>query len=1104
MRGLIVSALLATAAFAELPAQVSARMFRYPDVSATHIAFAYAGDVWVVPKSGGVAQRLSSPRGEESFPRFSPDGTKLAYSAAYDGNQEVYVIPAMGGEPVRVTYHPMADRVVDWYPDGRSLLVATSMASGRQRYSQFFRVSATGGLPVRLSVPYGEFGAISPDGRTLAYMPMSQDFRTWKRYRGGWSADIWTFDLTTLASENVTRNPGNDAHPMWHGRTMYFLSDRDPSQRNNIWAYELDSRRTRQVTRFTDFDITFPAIGPSDIVFEAGGRLYLLDLATEQTREVGVSVVTDLATLRPRPERVNELIMSFAVSPSGQRALFEARGDVFSVPQRFGPVINLTRNSGSAERTPTWSPDGRWVAYWSDRWGEYELTVRAGDGTGEERRVSSYGPGFRYRPHWSPDSRKVAFVDETMTIRIADVASGQTTRVDRALYWYQGALQSFRPSWSADSRWLAYHRDLPNRRNAIFLHDTRTGRSQQVTSGFYNDYAPVFDPEGKYLYFYSDRTLRPVYSDVDNTWVYPNATNIVAVSLRRDVPSPLAPRNDVEAGDTATRRADTSQAAPRGRPTRGQPATRRPAQPPADTAAGERAPAPVEIDTAGFEQRLTVLPPVAGNFGELAAIAGKVLFRRLPVSGSTDTITPVVYYDLKEREEKTVIADADQFEVTHDGKRMLVRDARRYGIIEIKPDQRIQHPLRVSEMEAVVDPRAEWRQIFTDVWRFQRDFFYDPNLHGVDWNAMRERYGRLLQDAVTRWDVNFVIGEFISELNASHTYRGGGDLEAPPSRPIGLLGVDWSLEGGAYRIARIVNGAPWDTEVRSPLSRPGVNVGVGDYLLAVNGVPVDTSRAPWAAFAGLAGVSVELTVNDRPTMEGARRVVVETLTDETRLRHLEWIESNRRRVVEASGGRVGYIYVPSTGIDGQTELLRQFAHQFTREALIIDERFNSGGQIPDRFIELLNRPPLVYWGVRHGRDWQWPPFAHFGPKVMLINGWSGSGGDAFPNYFRESRLGPLIGLRTWGGLIGLTGSPPLVDGGSVTVPTFRQYSTRGEWFAEGHGVDPDIEVVDDPTEMARGRDPQLERAIQETLRLLQERPFVPPRRPAYENRTPRP
>jgi len=1092
--GSSLALLAALAAAVPAHAQVSARMFRYPDVSATTITFVYGGDIWVVPKTGGAASRLTTTPGEESFPRFSPDGSRIAFTANYDGNQDVYVIPTAGGVPVRVTHHPMPDRLVDWYPDGRSLLIATSMASGRQRYDQLYQVGAAGGLPRKLPVPYGEFGAISPDGRWLAYTPMSQDFRTWKRYRGGWKADIWLFDLVTDSSENLTHNDVNDAQPMWHGRTLYFLSDRDSAQRNNIWAYDLDTKQSRELTHFTDYDITFPAVGPADIVFQAGGRLYLLDLASEQTHEVQVDVVTDLATLKPRVARADSFIQNTSVSPTGQRAVVEARGDLFSLPAEHGPVLDLTQSSGVAERFPAWSPDGKSVAYWSDRSGEYELYVRPADGSGPERKLTSYGPGYRYHLTWSPDGRKLAFVDQTMTIRIFDRETGRTTDVDKAGWWYEGDLEGFRPSWSADSRWLAYSRDLGDRANrAVFLFDTRSGRAQQVTSGYYNDFGPVFDPDGKYLYFTSNRTLRPIYSDIDDSWVYANTTNLVAVSLRADVPSPLAPRNDAEGA-----KADSAPpaAAPAAAPARGR--DRHAAAP--DTAK-PATPAPVEIDTAGFEGRLVVLPPAAGNYGELAAASGKVVYRRLPAAG-TDGKGTICYYDLKDREEKTVLGDADGFELSADGKKLLVAKGDQYAIVDLKADAKFEHPLRTAEMEATVDPRAEWRQIFADVWRFYRDFFYDRNMHGVDWNLMRARYAPLIDESVTRWDVNFVIGELIAELNSSHTYRGGGVLEPEEHLGVGLLGVDWSLENGAYRIAHVVSGAPWDNEVRSPLAAPGLAVHAGDYVLAVDGVPIDTAADPWAAFAGLADRDVQLTVNDRPTLQGARTVVVKTLSDETRLRTLEWIEANRRHVDSVSGGRVGYVYVQSTGIDGQTDLERQFQYQFTKPAMIVDERWNSGGQIPDRFIELLDRPPLAFFAVRDGHDWQFPPVAHFGPKVMLINGWSGSGGDAFPFFFREAGLGPLIGTRTWGGLIGISGAPPLVDGGGITIPTFRQYDPSGRWFPEGHGVEPDINVVDDPTQLAHGVDPQLDRGIQEALRLAAQKPFAWPQHPPVEKRAP--
>ncbi|MDH4044202.1 MAG: PDZ domain-containing protein [Gemmatimonadota bacterium] len=1070
----LLGMLALSAAFpASAGAQVDARMLRYPDVSATHITFVYAGDIWIVPKSGGTAVRLSSPPGEESFPRFSPDGARIAYTGNYDGNQDVYVVPTMGGAPTRLTYHPMPDRIVDWHPDGTRVMFASLRESGRLRYSQLYLAPAGGGVATKLPVPYGEFGSFSADGNTLAYMPKTRDFRTWKRYRGGWAPEIILFNLRDSSSTNITNNEANDAHPMMHGNTMYFLSDRGPNQRYNIWAMDESSGATRQVTTLSDFDITFPAIGPEDIVFEAGGRLYLLNLANERTTEVRINVVTDLATLKPRAERVNTRIQWAGISPTGKRATFVARGDLFTVPAEHGPIVNLSRSSGTAERYATWSPDGKTLAYWSDASGEYELTVRAADGTGTERKLTSMGAGYRYAPHWSPDNKKVAFADQNMRFYLYDFDRNRVTRIDSSAIWMgHGQLANLSFNWSTDSRWLTYARPVETSNTAVFLYDATEGRLHQATSGYYADIQPVFDPDGKYLYYLSNRAFQPVYGDFDNSWTYPNATAIVAVGLRKDVASPLAPRNDMEKADGA----DTTDA---------------------KKANGEKADTTKQalvIDLDGFEGRAIVLPPTPGNYNGLSAAKGKVLYLRGPRTGSGGNQSPIVYFDLAEREEKTVMDDANGFELSHDGKKLLVTNNGRWAIVDLKAGVKMDKPLRTTEMETVVDPRAEWRQMFTDAYRFERDFFYDANMHGVDWDAMRDRYGRLIDDAVTRWDVNFIIGELIAELSASHTYRGGGDAEDAPNRGVGMLGADFALENGAYRIKRIVRAAPWD-DVRSPLDEAGVDVSEGDYLLAVNGIPMNTSKDPFAAFAGLTSAPVLLTVNGSPSIEGARTVLVQPLANDVELRFMEWIEQRRQRVEEATDGRIGYIYVQSTGRDAQNELVKQFMAQWRKEGLIIDERFNSGGQIPDRFIELLNRPPLAFWATRNGESWQWPPVANFGPKVMLINGWSGSGGDAFPYYFREAKLGPLIGERTWGGLIGISGAPELVDGGNVTVPTFRMYDPDGTWFPEGVGVAPDIPVEDDPSELARGRDPQLERAIQEVMRMLPNATKATPRPP---------
>ena len=1097
---LVVLCLCLTAATAS--AEVDARMLRYPDVSESHIAFVYAGDIWLVEKGGGTAQRLSSPPGEEFFPRFSPDGSRLAFTANYDGNSDIYVVPSMGGAPVRVTHHPDAEMLSGWTPDGTQLLFSSRRASGVRSLSHFYVVSADGGFPDVLPVPYGDVGAISSSGATIAYTTRDRGFRTWKRFRGGTAPDIWLFDLEERRARNLTDDAANDSRPMWHGDTLYFLSDRGPALRSNIWALDAASGEMRQVTNFTDFDITFPAIGPSDIVFQAGGRLYLLGLDDEQYAEVEVEIVTDLASLRPHRINAADLIQGSGISPNGKRAVIEARGEIFTVPAKHGVVHNLSRSSDSAERFPAWSPDGKNIAYWSDASGEYELTLIPAGG-GEPKTLTNLGPGFRYRLYWSPDSTKIAFIDHTQTIQIYNLESKEFTEIDKGLWMLHGNLQGFEVDWSSDSRWITYSRGLETTNGAIFLFDTEDGTRHQMTSGYYNDFGPVFDPDGKYLYYFSNRTLEPIYSDIDGTWIYPNTTNVVAVPLRTDVPSPLAPRNDEE--ELEEEKADAEVEATDDKK-KGKKKDKK-ADGDDEGDEDEKKPEPVKIDFEGFEGRVVVLPLEAGNWGGLAAVSGKVVFQRAPRSGASDEQHPIGFWDLEEREEETILDDATSFEIAAGGKKMLVRSKDTFAIVDIQPGQKIggkgnsNNKLDTSKLEMTLDPQAEWRHLFTDVWRTYRDYFYDANMHGLDWDGLREHYGALLDDAVTRWDVNFIIGELIGEVNSSHTYVRGGDTESTPRRRVGLLGADWALENGAYRIARIVSGAPWDGgEIRSPLAEPGIEIDEGDYILAVNGVPMDTTKDPFAAFQGLGDQTVALTVNDNPTMEGAREVLVETMTSEFQLRNREWIEGNRQRVLEASDGKIGYVYVPDTSVPGQTALVRQLNSQIRLPGLIIDERFNAGGQLPDRFIEKVNRQMVTRIFFRHGATVTHPTVSHYGAKAMLINGWAGSGGDAFPFFFKEMKVGPLVGERTWGGLIGPAVGHRLIDGGGFTAPPGRLYGVDGVWFAEGHGVDPDIPVIDDPNQLAKGVDPQLEAAINAVLEQLEENPPVFADPPEFEVR----
>ncbi|TFH38681.1 MAG: peptidase S41 [Bacteroidia bacterium] len=1049
-------------------AQINARLLRYPDVSGSQIVFTYAGDIWIVSKDGGIAQKLSSPDGEEVFARFSPDGKQIAFTGNYDGNSDVYTIPVTGGIPKRLTYHGGFDQLLDWHPDGEKVLFASSRESGRQRYTQFFMISKDGGMAEKMALPYGSLASFSPDGNKLAFNYLSRITRTWKRYRGGMAPDIWTYDLNTNKSVNVTNNDASDEFPMWIGDKIYYLSDQGPSQRYNLWVYDLGSQSNTQLTEFTDFDVHFPAAGPENIVFEAAGKLYLMDLDSDKYREVAIDVVTDQNSIAPRRIAAEKYLTWIELSPDGNRLIVEARGEVFSVPAKEGVTLNLTQSSGVADRFPTWSPDGKHIAYWSDASGEYQLTLFDIE-KGSSREVTNYLSGYRYRLFWSPDSKKLAFVNQAMEINYFDLDKNQTFTIDKGLYMSHGPLMNFSFSWSPDSKWLTYANEPNDQMTSIFIYDTDAGIKHQVTSDYYGNTSPVFDPDGKYLYFLTNRNISPVYSDMDNTFIYPNSTQIAAVPLRNDVESPLKPKNDeVKAGtdgDDKTGEKETP-ATDKKKKTKDQPAVE------------EKEVKEVKIDLEGFERRIIILPVQAGNFAGLDAVAGKVIYHQSPNSGSSERQSPVKYYDLEKRKSETIIDDADGMDVSSDNKKIAVISNGKVAVVDIAAGQKMEKTAPLSDMVMIVDPRAEWKQIYNDAWRLQRDYFYDKNMHGLDWKAVGDQYRPLIDQCITRWDVNYVIGELIAELSSSHTYRSGGDVESATNLNVGYLGVDWELTNGAYRIKRIVRGADWDAEARSPLDLSGTDIKAGDYLLAVNGIPLDVKAEPFAAFQGLAGATVELTVNSSPTLPGARKVLVETLPGEDRLRHLEWIEGNRKIVDEASGGRIGYIYVRSTGIDGQNELVRQFVAQYYKDGLIIDERFNSGGQIPDRFIELLNRKPLAYWAVRDGKDTQFPPIANFGPKAMLINGWSGSGGDAFPDYFRKTELGPLIGTRTWGGLIGISGAPTLIDGGSVTVPTFRMYNPDGTWFKEGYGVDPDIEVKENPGELSTGVDAQLNRAIE--------------------------
>ncbi|HET6994200.1 MAG TPA: PDZ domain-containing protein [Chitinophagaceae bacterium] len=1066
-------------------AQIDARLFRYPDVSATQIAFVYGGDIWIVPKTGGTANRITSSTGEESFPRFSPDGKTLAFSATYDGNTDVYTMPVTGGVPLRLTWHAGPDRVIDWHPDGKRILFASGRESGTPAYRQLYLVSAKGGLPEKLNVPYGELASFSADGNSITYVTKITENYPFKRIRSGLASDVLIYDLKKGTADNITKSDASEGKPVWVNNKIYYVSDGGPEKRRNIWVYDPEKKSKTQLTSFDDIDINHMSAGPSELVFQAGGRLYLLNLSNNKYAEVKINVVADISTLMPKTVNVGNSINNYEISPDGKRTVFEARGDLFSIPAENGVIINLTNTSGAWERNPAWSPNGKWLAYWSDESGENEIWLRD-NASSQAKKITDFGKGMGWALSWSPDSKKLVFINDLQEIKLLTISDKSVETIDHTTDLTYGSLQGFYASWSPDSKWLAYSKGAANLNNAIYLYSVENKKLHQATSAYYSDANPVFDPTGKYLFFITGRSFNPSYSNFDNTWIYPNSTQLAVATLDPSTPALLYAKNDEIKMDTGT--------------------ASKPAAP--DTAkkpAAKPATASVKYDPESLERRLEILPVPAGNIGGLYAADGKLVYMRFPNTGTAAGAQPsICLYDIDKREEKTLVSSATGYTNSWDGKNLLVRNnSGGFGIVKINPDQRLDKLLRTSEMEMQIRPQEEWAQLFNDTWRRYRDFFYDPGMQQINWNDVRKEYNELMKDAITRWDVNNILQEMVSELSAGHTYVNGGDLEQARNRTNGFLGIDWALENNYYKVKRIVHAAAWDNEVQSPLEASGVNVKEGDYILSVNGRALDPAIDPYAMFEGLAGKAVALRVNSKPSFEGSREIIVKTLQpqDEARLRHLEWIEGNRKKVEELSGGQLGYMYMPNTGTQGQTELMRQFYAQIDKKGFVIDERFNAGGQLGDRFIEMLNRPNIYNIAWRNADVTRWPQKGNDAPKVMLINGWAGSGGDAFPWAFQQLNLGPIVGERTLGILVGPATGHRLMDGGSITVPDARLYGADGKWFAEGYGIKPDIEVWDDPALLAKGTDPQLVRAVQEALKLVKDKPRVLYPRPRFEDRS---
>ncbi len=1049
------------------------RLLRQPTVSATQIAFAYAGDIWVASREGGGgdARRLTTFPGIESNPQFSPDGKQIAFSAQYGGNTDVYVVDAGGGEPRRLTWHPALEVARGWSPDGKRILFASAAAHAPSvGVGQLWTIAATGGVPERLPLPDAARGMFSPDGRRLVYEKVTRWDVEWRNYRGGQTHPVSIYTLATQAVDTLPWQGTVDIWPVWLGDAIYFISDRDWA--GNVWRYDLATKQLTQLTHYKDFDVKTLAAGGGVLAYEQAGYLHVLDPATGQDRQLAITCRGDLPWAQPRWVNAAPLIESASLSPTGARALFSARGEIFSVPAQKGDARNLTRTPGAADRTPVWSPDGKQVAWFSDASGEYRLLIGTQEGLagGAPREITFDKPTFFHTASWSPDGKYLALTDEGLNLLLVEVATGKVTRIDGDTYAHPE--RTFEPAWSPDSRWLAYAKRLANQFHVLMAYSLTDRRALQLTDGLSDAVSPAWDAGGKYLYFLAstDFGLSSGWLDLSS---YERRTRrgVYLLVLAADVPSPLLPQSDEEARDSA--KADTGKVT-------------------------------VRIDRAGLSQRILDLGMPVRPYTALAAGAAGVVFVSEAVENQPGST--LHRYDLKKRKSETFVSPVSLFSLSRDGKKLLYRSGETWAIVGTDAPPKPGDGKIAVNLQMHLDPRAEWRQIFREAWRFERDYLYVPNHHGADWDKVYAMYAPWIEHVGHRADLTYILDLLGGELSLGHTFVGGGDTPPIDTVKIGLLGADFAVDQGRHRLQRIYTGENWNPGLRAPLSAPGVKAREGDYLLAVNGAELRAPTSPYAALEGTAGRQTVLRLNDRPTLDGSWTVTVVPVESEGQLRTRAWVEDNRRLVDSLSGGRLAYVWLPNTGENGYDYFNRYYFAQQDRQGVILDERFNGGGYIADYFVDLLARKLRGYFNnpVGDRRPWTEPLTGIFGPKVMLINEYAGSGGDMLPYLFREMKLGPLVGTRTWGGLVGIWDVPGLIDGGYITAPRGGFFDLQGRWDVENVGVTPDIVVEQTPALVAKGRDPQLERAVQEALRLLAANPVKLLPEPAPPVRVKRP
>ena len=1064
------------------PAADPPLLLQRPTVSDKKVVFSYAGDLWVVDRDGGDAHRLTAGVGLESYPVVSPDGKQVAFAGEYEGNLDVYVVPASGGIPRRLTHHPDPDVPVAWTPDGKSIVFRSSRSS-YARFLRLFSVSATGGQPAELPLPQAEDGSLSPDGKRIAYVPLSNKpqfpgaFRPIRNYRGGTASPIWIADLADSSITKIPRQDSNDFNPMWVGDKVYFLSDRDGAV--TLFAYDTLKREVRRILDPGEKDIKSASACSDAIVFDRFGTLFLLDLKTEKSRPIPVHIAADLPGVRSKIEKVVKNIQKAGLSPSGTRAIFEARGEVLTVPVEKGDIRNLSNTTRAAERDPAWSPDGKSVAYFSDESGEYELHIRSQDGRGVVKKLKLGDvPSFYYNPSWSPDGKRIAYSDKRLNVWYVDLDSGQSTKVDTTPY------DDDLPGpvvWSPDGKWLAYTRQLKTYLNAVFLYSLDTHKSHQVTDGMSDARYVVFDKGGKYLYFTASTDIGPAVGPGMSIINRPVTRAVYVMVLSKDDPSPLAPESDDEK--------DKKEAGK-------------------DKKDAGKEPPKVKVDLEDLDQRTLALPMPAKNYTGLVAGKAGVVFvlegpAVLPLDSPQDDPGPaqtVHRFDLAKRKPEKLLDGAHSVAVSDNGEKLLYRQKDNWFLVGTgAPPKPGDGALKLDGLEVRIDPRAEWRQIYHEIYRIERDFLYDPGFHGYDLKAVWEKHAPYLEALGSRHDLNYMLDDLLAGLSLQHVYMFGGDVPKAESRKCGLLGADFRVENGRHRITKVYRGESWNPSLRAPLTQPGAGVKEGEYLLAVNGQELRGDDEVYRLFEGTAGKQTVLKVGPSADGKDSREVTVVPVPNERQLRNLAWVDANRRTVDKLTGGRVAYVYLPDTAVGGFTRFNRYFFAQAGRDGVIVDERFNGGGLLADHVIDYLRQPVRNHASTREGADQQFPPSAIPGPKVMLINEQAGSGGDYLPYAFRQAGLGPLIGKRTWGGLVGIGGYPQLVDGGGVTAPRWGIWFPTGKWEVENRGVKPDIEVEFDPKLVREGKDPQLEKAVEVVLAELKKYPVKHPARPPFPN-----